>query len=429
MPKLLVDHTRAMVDMPIHIQVVGLDPNQEVLIRLRRKSFAYDQIFHLESHAIFRAGNNGVVDLSSQYPIAGNYDTVDGMGLFWSLDLIETELNTSGELGSPLPLDPHIATLTLEIEGEVFDRTEIARLWKADNVVRTPIRDNGLIATFFHKDDGVPRPGIIAFGGSEGGLNEYVASVLAAHGYSTLALAYFGVEHLPKNLVNVPLEYMKTAIDWMLSRPEVKKGWLGIHGTSRGGELALLTASLFPEIRAAVSLNGSAIAFHGLMPADEYEVPPPAWTYQGAPIPYASQVKPVDLIVQHREMRQKGQFVDYRDWYNFHVSDPEVMMNALIPVERIHGSVLFITPDPDSWDSVRYCSLAMERLKNAKHPYHYEQLIYPRAGHATGIPYTRVVVNPANGATVKDTAKASVESWNKTLQFFDQSVKHDSDKI
>ncbi|MEM5686604.1 hypothetical protein AAHB49_06340 [Bacillus cereus] len=67
------------------------------------------------------------------------------------------------------------------------------------------IRENGLVATFFYNENKKANPGIIVLGGSEGGLNEYLAALLASHNFSVLALAYFGIDNLPKQLVEIPL--------------------------------------------------------------------------------------------------------------------------------------------------------------------------------------------------------------------------------
>src|SRR5699024_11289262 len=59
-----------------------------------------------------------------------------------------------------------------------------------------------------HPDCG-PLPTIVVLGGSEGGLSESSAALLASHGFNTFALAYFGIEDLPKELVNIPLDYIE----------------------------------------------------------------------------------------------------------------------------------------------------------------------------------------------------------------------------
>lgn len=68
-----------------------------------------------------------------------------------------------------------------------------------------------------------PFPGIIDLFGGIGGLVEFRASLLAAHGFAVLALAYFAYEDLPKPLLEVDLEYFEEAADLLLAHPKVFK--------------------------------------------------------------------------------------------------------------------------------------------------------------------------------------------------------------
>ena len=58
---------------------------------------------------------------------------------------------------------------------------------------------------------------MIVIGGSEGGdtYSDYWGPALAKEGFGVLTLAYFNKGALPKNLVRIPMEYFKTAIDWL----------------------------------------------------------------------------------------------------------------------------------------------------------------------------------------------------------------------
>src|SRR5262249_57017321 len=82
----------------------------------------------------------------------------------------------------------------------------------AAGVVRTPVREKGLVGTFFRPAGSGRHPGIVVFGGSGGGLREDPAALLAARGYAALALAYFNYEGVPKELVEIPLEDFGAAL-------------------------------------------------------------------------------------------------------------------------------------------------------------------------------------------------------------------------
>lgn len=64
-------------------------------------------------------------------------------------------------------------------------------------------------------------PGIIDIHGYAGGLFEHRASLLANHGFATLALAYFKYEDLPQDPTELHLEYFEEAVNYMLQHPQV----------------------------------------------------------------------------------------------------------------------------------------------------------------------------------------------------------------
>jgi hypothetical protein len=61
-----------------------------------------------------------------------------------------------------------------------------------------------------------PRPAVLVFGGSEGGLDDQMfGAALASAGYPTLDIAYFGEPGLPSTLKDIPLEYFARALRWL----------------------------------------------------------------------------------------------------------------------------------------------------------------------------------------------------------------------
>jgi hypothetical protein len=76
----------------------------------------------------------------------------------------------------------------------------------AHGVERVEIREPGIVGTLFLPPGTERRPTLIVFGGSEGGIYEPAAAQYAAHGYVTFALGYFGMEGLPAELQEIPVE-------------------------------------------------------------------------------------------------------------------------------------------------------------------------------------------------------------------------------
>lgn len=417
-PKIVVDSYVSLIDCPIKIEAHGLQPDQEYILRLNRRSITQKAIKYWESKAVFCADNNGMISLNEQAPLSGSCTVKDGMGLFWSLEVVKTHENINEPYHM---LAPHKFSISLEHDGKIVDEKQITRLWYSSNVDRIPVREEGLVATYFHHKSGKKLPGIIVVGGSEGGIFEFLAGLLASNGFNVLALGYFGIDHLPERLVNIPLEYVQKAIYWLKDRKEIDDRWLGIHGTSRGGELALWSACLYPDIKAVVSLNGSAVSFSGIVPWSDDANLPPAWTYNNNPLPYASQRNPIEMALKCKQMWESNQN-PLAIWYQTLISDQNILEEAIIPIEKSNSSFLFISGEDDAnFDSASLNQKAMKRLKTRKHPYSYEQLVYSGAGHEVGFPYIPILANAWTGGTKQQTAHASQKAWKKTIEFFKES--------
>jgi dienelactone hydrolase len=105
----------------------------------------------------------------------------------------------------------------------------------------------------------------------------------------------------------------------------------------------------------------------------------------------------------------------------------------MIPVERIQGSVLFISGQDDQMiDSERISALSMERLRKFEHPYTFEHVVYPGAGHSIWVPYssTHAAVPSVGkvwvlGGTLAANARASADAWRRILDFF----RRDSERV
>ena len=92
---------------------------------------------------------------------------------------------------------------------------------------------------------------LIVIGGSEGNENipMNVGKMFAARGISALGVCYFNVPGLPDNLIRVPVDPFEKAVRWLKNQGYEK---VFIYGISKGGELALLAASLIPEISGVI---------------------------------------------------------------------------------------------------------------------------------------------------------------------------------
>ncbi len=373
--------------------------------------------------ARFVADEMGVVDTTSDAPLAGDYEDVDAMGLVWSMTREERP-----PAGMRLAL---LAPATLEVSAQtvggemVSARVERARL--PAGVRREPFTAPGVVGVLFHPDSGGQHPGVVLLGGSEGGLHEVDAALLAAHGFAVLALGYFGAAGVPDSLVDLPLETFGTAIDRLEAHPAVRGGRIGVLGGSRGGEAALLVGALFPKVGAVVSTVGSGLVTAGIPKApdllDVLRANVAAWTWRGRPVPFLPYTVDRDLVDQIAS----GEPVELARAFRPDRVSRQDLESATIPVERIAGPVLLLSSDEDAnWPSAHLSEIAAQRLARARHPYPYRHVRYPGAGHLIAPPpygpTQRFVPGPGvsfdMGGRAPATNAARADVWSRTIEWF-----------
>ena len=396
-PVLNLDPVAAPVDAPLSIQLKGLEPSQQVTIRAHTSDQGGAT---WSSSATYTADDAGVVDLSRRKPVAGSYNTTDTVGLLWSL-----APDGGGTAGFFVPpVSGEVVTLTAEVGGRQVAIRTLTRLVKSPDVSSQveQFAEAGFRGEYFARSGTSRHEALMVFGGSEGGLSTTLASLLAGHGYPTLALAYFGLPGLPDALENIPLEYFVRALKWLREQPEVDPSHVLVLGVSRGSEAALLLGSNFPElVEGVIACDPSSVANPGLDPTGG--LASAAWTLGGKPVPTVS-------VSELGDPKPAG--------------DPA----AIIPVERIRGPVLLVAGQADRlWPSSAYARAIIARLDDAHDGFLHQDLDYPAAGHAVGalvpnLPEPDTVVTSRYGlldlgGTRAADAAAKADAWPKLLAF------------
>jgi uncharacterized protein len=278
-----------------------------------------------------------------------------------------------------------------------------------DKVTMTPVTDDGLIAELY-QPKGQHRPAaILTLGACTLHSPRDFAQGLANEGYVTLALFYCGPKNGTDTLATVPLEYMKTAIDWLLDNPDLGVKRIGVAGASQGAQAALITAATYPEVTAVLAVAPSNLVTQALGPGPDRIKNAPqtsSWSLHGAPVPY---------------LPHGAGF------------ESEAYPEALIAVERINGPVLLISgTDDKAWLSAMMAGKMMARLKAHNFRFPYEHLRYPDAGH--GLFAAHDPADPlfaekfaknspgAMGGTREGVVAAQADSWPKALAFLNQAL-------
>lgn len=413
-----------LVDETIAIRVLDLQPGAATTLKLWS---SFNDVVLLSS-ATFKADANGVVDLSSHAPTSGSYEGVDAMGLFWSRAPVDGDLAKGFE---GMTTDPLTVTLVAEIEGGASPISHpIRRAYIGPGVVSREVRERKLFGKIFEPAQPGPHPAVLVVGGSNGGLawSQEMAALLASHGYVALALAYFAAEGLPPTLDRIPLEYFGTALDWLSAQTSVASNHIGVVGVSRGGELALLLGSTYPQIRTVVAYVPSGILWPSYPESGHG-----AWTQSGQEIPYARTLtfEQWDKALAAGDARQ-----DSFDWYSIPLRDAAYAKRASIQVEKINGPVLMITGIDDKlWPSTELTECAVQRFKQQGFRHRVEHLAYAGAGHSIAWPNGPTTMlkskHPVSGeamdmgGTPEGTARARQDSWPRMLAFLRSALGDD----
>ncbi len=275
------------------------------------------------------------------------------------------------------------------------------------------LRRPDLVADYFAADPAKASPGaVIVLGGSEGGLtgSRGLARRLAADGFAAIAVSYFGETGQSSKLNEIPIEPVDAALAWLAARPEIH-GPVAVMGVSKGAELALLTASRNPAIKAVVVGVPSSVVWAGI---DQTGGPVGAsWTAGGVPLPYV-----------HYDL-SKG-FTGVFNLYNDSLSAAPA--EAEIPVEAIAGPILMISGEADGlWPSSLMARRIETRLHDRGFRHRVVNLAYPDAGHAAFGAPVRVDAPGLQGAlalggTIEGLVAARADGWPRVLAFLREAL-------
>ena len=413
-----IEPTDSLVDAPLNVRLRGLKSHEHVTIRARATFL--ERAGTWSASVVYQADDAGEVDLNVHTPIAGDFTEADANGLIWSLRPDDSNTNARSLSDG---LHQYELAIVAQTESVLLEQAVVRRAI-AEDVQVVEVRESGFQANLFLPDGSGPFPTVLVLGGSGGGFPDSLAALFASHGFAAVSLAYFGVEGLPPELRRIPLEYFESVLQWIADHPLLRADRLAVSGTSRGGELALLLASRYPQLRSVVAYVPSSHVWGAVSRHDDLgtEEEYAAWTQERTAIPYAGRVRN-DAVEPdaHGVIRLAPAFLEY-------LADREHSDPAVIPVERINGPVLLISGTDDAlWPSTHFGDLIVQRARDKGFDFAVEHLIFEGAGHSIGAGYAPTTVNQAFhpirkaiidlGGTPAGLAKARAESWPRVLDF------------
>ncbi|HVE76964.1 MAG TPA: acyl-CoA thioesterase/bile acid-CoA:amino acid N-acyltransferase family protein [Actinomycetota bacterium] len=409
MPVLSVSPSASLLDEPVRIRVSELRPGERCTLEA---TMQWGSTW--TSSATFQADARGSIDPVALAPSEGTYDVVSQMGLFWSM-------RRESITAPPRELNPLRVRVSARTE-DWSDEVEVQRLRVGAHVTRVPVA-GPFVGTLFLPEGDVQSQAVITLGGSEGGLSEDRAALLASRGFAAMALAYFGVDGLPAELKEIPLEYFNDAFEWFLAHPRIRSTGVGVVGASVGGQLALELATRFDAVGVCVSVNGSSISW-GNRPSGDTAMRP-AWTFGRAPVTFVDNAAALALEDAFEGGAKTGGRLQSTPLFESALDD-EAIERAAIRLEDARGAIMMIAGDDDQvWPSRQFVELAERRLARTENNTIFESHVFPGAGHSIGLPYLPSTVTEGSygslllprGGTPGGSASASEQSWPLIMRF------------
>lgn len=273
-------------------------------------------------------------------------------------------------------------------------------------------------------------PAIVVLGGSEGGNSMAAAAAqFARRGYVAASVAYFGAPGLPQTLQNVPVEPVGRALADLAARADVNGSEIAVFGGSKGGELALLAASIYPQIHAVVADVPSPFAWEGIPTGPS--APESSWTVGGKPLAYVAYSAAMGQAFADAYMNRTP--LNLRKAYDASMRENAAQIPAaMFHLEKIRGPVLLLGADDDRlWDSDAQAELGIRYLREHHHPYADEYVHYPGAGHlflfaTPGHALTQVPMGPLQmllGGTPQANLQAQAQAWPKIYAFLQSALQ------
>ena len=415
------------LDEPLEVVVSGLDAGAEVVVQ----ASTVDVLGNLwSSSTTFHADDDGTLDTTTSSATAGGYAGVDPGGLVWSMTF-----STEGrppDIYVPSPAANAVA-LAVEVPGATLTRT-VVRRGLPDGASVREVHADGVVGRLVLPPGDGPFAGVVLLGGSEGGVDSQFsnAAVLASHGFASLSLGYFGLDGLPAQLVQIPLESIAGGIGWLAAQPEVAADRVAAMAISRGSEGLLATASLVADLplRSIIAVSPASVSWGAL--GDDGTLPDtPSWTVGGQPVPFVAMSDATLMRGAGRDaLRRRGR-TNPHDPHLMHLHDAYAAVlgtpaaaAAAIPVDRIAVPILCLSADDDQvWPSGTMAGAIAERRRAAGTPaaagdeHHH----YAGAGHLIRLGLLATTVSSSSGIAFGGTpaglAAAQADATARILAF------------
>ncbi len=250
-------------------------------------------------------------------------------------------------------------------------------------MINTSVKTEGFEGILF-PGNGSKEKVLIVMSGSDGGmsLSRQEAEFYHQNDIPALALGLFKTKETPKELSHVPVESVESAIRWLKEQGYKR---IGIDGTSKGSEMALIAASMFHDISCVIVRVPSHFVSEGLSGSGKDKAPSgtSCWSYRGKDLPYAPYRNRTFNILKMFLKEKEMHIITFN-------RDKDVTPETLIPIEKIQAPILMLSSKHDEvWPSYDSATYMEQKLADINYPYPHKHVAYEHMSHAviTKIPW------------------------------------------
>ncbi|MEE4295601.1 MAG: acyl-CoA thioester hydrolase/BAAT C-terminal domain-containing protein, partial [Wenzhouxiangella sp.] len=300
--------------------------------------------------------------------------------------------------------------------------------YRGPDTVREEIAEGDLRGVLYFPRGVESPPTLITMNGSDGGVYEPGAALIATRGFAVLALASHDYAGRPDDLALIPLEYWREAIDYMRERFDDER--TALLGMSRGGELALLVPSIWPDrVDAVVANVPSNVVNSACCNPETWSKA--AFTLNGEPVAFWEP----DLSYEGFDPTS-GLPMSYRLTYLKAMLGPDTIGPA-IEVEKIDAPILLISGDADRlWPGDIAAKMVEKRLREHGFAHEVVNVVHAGAGHWATSTTHNTSASPGlteagdrndlpTGGTVRANARAIHASVKLQLDFLRKYARND----
>ncbi|MCX4882597.1 acyl-CoA thioester hydrolase/BAAT C-terminal domain-containing protein [Streptomyces sp. NBC_00847] len=253
--------------------------------------------------------------------------------------------------------------------------------------------------------------GVLVLAGSSGRVERERAHILARQGMMALSIRWFGGPGQPPGICEIPLETFTTAVDFLRLNGARR---IGILGTSKGAEAALLTAVHDPRVDIVIAMSPTSRVWCNVGPGRDGAHHPyrSSWTWREQALPFV----PMDDSWTPAE--PDGQPAAIRGWYELSERTfADLLPPTEISVDKARADLLLIAGGDDAmWPSLPFA----EQLAQRRHSAGASVRLIARhdAGHRPRLPgESRAPVSPhfQYGGTPEADALLGAAAWPHIL--------------